>query len=248
MKLKTLTLSLTTILFLAPALANDIYITQVGDSLDLDIVQDGGSNEFGDETTAVSLNGDFMTFSITQTGDGNDIAAVINGDTYTGTWAFTGDYNTVDLLCDSTGAAGAGNCEAVTLNITTTGDDNAYKFYIGETGDAGGSTVNFTVTGDDNVVDADIDGVDATIDVTVTNTLPTDTTAITSATDGTLSTTNGGNIIDINVDGGTLGHTIDLDLDGSANVVTIDQSGAGDATVVLDATTNGSTIDITQSD
>ena len=248
MKLKTLTLSLTTILFLAPALANDIYITQVGDSLDLDIVQDGGSNEFGDETTAVSLNGDFMTFSITQTGDGNDIAAVINGDTYTGTWAFTGDYNTVDLLCDSTGTAGAGNCEAVTLNITTTGDDNAYKFYIGETGDAGGSTVNFTVTGDDNVVDADIDGVDATIDVTVTNTLPTNTTAITSATDGTLSTTNGGNIIDINVDGGTLGHTIDLDLDGSANVVTIDQSGAGDATVVLDATTNGSTIDITQSD
>ena len=243
-----MTLSLTTILFLAPALANDIYITQVGDSLDLDIVQDGGSNEFGDETTAVSLNGDFMTFSITQTGDGNDIAAVINGDTYTGTWAFTGDYNTVDLLCDSTGTAGAGNCEAVTLNITTTGDDNAYKFYIGETGDAGGSTVNFTVTGDDNVVDADIDGVDATIDVTVTNTLPTNTTAITSATDGTLSTTNGGNIIDINVDGGTLGHTIDLDLDGSANVVTIDQSGAGDATVVLDATTNGSTIDITQSD
>ena len=241
-------MSLTTILFLAPALANDIYITQVGDSLDLDIIQDGGSNEFGDETTAVSLNGDFMTFSITQTGDGNDIAAVINGDTYTGTWAFTGDYNTVDLLCDSTGTAGAGNCEAVTLNITTTGDDNAYKFYIGETGDAGGSTVNFTVTGDDNVVDADIDGVDATIDVTVTNTLPTDTTAITSATDGTLSTTNGGNIIDINVDGGTLGHTIDLDLDGSANVVTIDQSGAGDATVVLDATTNGSTIDITQSD
>jgi len=239
---------LTTILFLAPALANDIYITQVGDSLDLDIIQDGGSNEFGDETTAVSLNGDFMTFSITQTGDGNDIAAVINGDTYTGTWAFTGDYNTVDLLCDSTGTAGAGNCEAVTLNITTTGDDNAYKFYIGETGDAGGSTVNFTVTGDDNVVDADIDGVDATIDVTVTNTLPTNTTAITSATDGTLSTTNGGNIIDINVDGGTLGHTIDLDLDGSANVVTIDQSGAGDATVVLDATTNGSTIDITQSD
>ena len=239
---------MTTILFLAPALANDIYITQVGDSLDLDIVQDGSSNEFGDETTAVSLNGDFMTFSITQTGDGNDIAAVINGDTYTGTWAFTGDYNTVDLLCDSTGTAGAGNCEAVTLNITTTGDDNAYKFYIGETGDAGGSTVNFTVTGDDNVVDADIDGVDATIDVTVTNTLPTNTTAITSATDGTLSTTNGGNIIDINVDGGTLGHTIDLDLDGSANVVTIDQSGAGDATIVLDATTNGSTIDITQSD
>jgi hypothetical protein len=237
-------------MFLAPALANanDIYITQVGDTLDLDIVQDGGSNEIGDSTTAVSLNGDLMTFSITQTGDGNDIAAVINGDSYTGTWQFTGDYNTVDLLCDSTGTAGAGNCEDVTLNITTTGDDNEYKFYIGEAGDAGGSTVNFTITGDDNVVDADIDGVDATVTVDVTNTLPTNTTSITSATDASLSTTNGGNIIDINVDGGTSGHSIDLDLDGAANVVTITQSGSGDGTVVLDATTNGSTIDITQSD
>jgi len=235
-------------LFLAPALANDIYITQVGDTLDLDIVQDGADNEFGDSTTEVSLNGDLMTFSIRQEGDSNDIAAVINGDSYTGTWAFTGDYNTVDLLCDSTGTAGAGNCESVTLNITTTGDDNTYKFYIGEAGDAGGSTVNFTITGDDNVVDADIDGVDATITVDVTNTFPTNTTSITSANDASLTASNGGNIIDIDVDGGTSGHTIDLDLTGAANVVTIDQSGTADKTVVLDATTNGSTIDITQSD
>ena len=234
--------------FLAPALANDIYITQVGDSLDLDIVQEGSGNEIGDSTTEVTLNGDLMTFSITQTGDSNDIAATINGDSYTGTWVFTGDYNTVDLLCDSTGTAGAGNCEAVTLNVTTTGDDNAYKFYIGEAGDAGGSTVNFTITGDDNVVDADIDGVDATVTVDVTNTLPTNTTSITSATDASLSTTNGGNIIDIDVDGGTLGHSIDLDVTGAANVVTIDQSGSEDNTIVLDTTTNGSTINIEQKD
>ena len=96
----------------------------------------------------------------------------------------------------------------------------------------------------------DADGIDATIDVDVTNTLPTNTTSITSANDASLSTTNGGNIIDINVDGGAsgAGHVIDLDLDGAANVVTIDQSGTAQKTVVLDATTNGSTIDITQSD
>lgn len=235
-------------MFLTPALANDIYITQVGDSLDLDIVQDGSGNEFGDSTTVVSLNGDLMTFSITQTGDGNDIAAVINGDSYTGTWDFTGDYNTVDLLCASTGTAGAGNCEAVTLNVTTTGDDNTFKFYIGESGNAGSSIVNFTVTGDDNVVDADIDGVAANIKVDITNTLPTNTTTVTSATDASLSASNGGNVVDIDVDGGTSGHTVDLALTGSANVVTITQSGVQDHTVVLDATTNGSTIDITQQD
>ena len=248
MKLKTLALSLTTILFLAPALANDIYITQVGDSLDLDIVQDGSGNKIGDVTTSVSLNGDFMTFDITQTGDSNVIAATINGDTYSGTWDFTGDYNTVELLCDSTGTAGGGNCETVTLDITTTGDDNKFVFNIGETADAGDSTVAFTVTGDDNVIDADINGVDANITVDITNTLPSDTTSITSATDASLSTSNGGNIVDLDISGGTSGHTVDLDLVGSANVVTVLQSGVSDKTVVLDSTTSGSTIDITQQD
>ena len=235
-------------LFLAPALANDIYIEQVGDNLDLDITQDGGSNEFGDSTTVVSLNGDDMTFSITQTGDGNDIAAKINGDTYTGTWTFTGDYNTVDLKCDSLGTAGAGNCESVQLDIATTGDDNTYKIYIGEAGDADSSTVSFTVTGDDNVVDADIDGTSANVTVAVTNTSPTSVVGVSSANDASLTASNGGNIIDLDIDGGTVGHTVDLTLTGADNVVTVTQSGTGDKTVDATFQTNSSTIDITQSD
>jgi len=233
-----------------PTLANDIYIEQVGDNLDLDIVQDGGDNEFGDTNTVVTLNGDDMVFSITQTGTGNDIAATINGAGYIGTWEFTGDYNTVDLKCDSLGTAGAGNCEEVELNIETTGDDNTYKFYIGENSDAGATVVNFTITGDDNVVDADIDGTTATVDVVVTNTLPSDTTTVTSANDATLSASNGGNIIDIDIDGDgdSLGHAVDLTLTGAANVVSITQSGAADNRVEASFETNGSTIDITQSD
>ena len=57
--------------------ANEIYIEQVGDNLDLDIVQDGQNNEFGDSTTDATLNGDDMVFSITQTGDTNKIDAII---------------------------------------------------------------------------------------------------------------------------------------------------------------------------
>ena len=38
--------------------ANEIYIEQVGDNLDLDIVQDGQNNEFGDSTTDATLTGD----------------------------------------------------------------------------------------------------------------------------------------------------------------------------------------------
>lgn len=233
-----------------PAIANDIYITQVGDSLDLDITQDGQDNQFGDSTTGVTLSGDNMVFSITQTGDNNDIAAIINGDSYSGTWAFTGNTNTVDLLCDSTGTSGAGNCESVTLDITTTGDDNTFKFYIGENADASDSTVAFTVTGDDNVIDADVDGVSSDITVVVNNSASTHATGATSATDVSLSSSNAGNIIDIDVDGDgdANGHLINLNLTGGGNVFTITQSGVYDNVIDITATTNGSNIDITQID
>lgn len=237
-------------MFLTPAMANDIYITQVGDNLDLDITQDGSNNQFGDSTTGVTLSGDDMVFSINQTGDNNDIAALINGADYSGTWTFTGNTNVVDFKCDSLGTAGAGNCEDVQVDITTTGDDNTFKFYIGETADAGGSVVTFTVTGDDNVVDADLDGVDASVTVVVNNSSSTHSTGATSATDVSLSSSNAGNIIDLNVDGDgdANGHLINLNLTGGGNVFTITQSGTGDNVVDATFTTNGSTIDITQSD
>ena len=94
--------------------ANDIYIEQVGDGLDLDITQDGQNNEVGDSLTDMILNGDNMTFSITQTGNTNTIDATIKGSTHTGTWAFTGNSNTVELLWSSTSS---GECDTVTLNL-----------------------------------------------------------------------------------------------------------------------------------
>ena len=42
-------------LIITPAVANDIYITQSGDNLDLDITQDGQNNVAGNSTTAMSL-------------------------------------------------------------------------------------------------------------------------------------------------------------------------------------------------
>lgn len=41
--------------------ANEIYIDQIGDTLDLDITQDGQDNTFGDSTTDASLTGNNMT-------------------------------------------------------------------------------------------------------------------------------------------------------------------------------------------
>lgn len=217
--------------------ANEIYIEQVGDTLDLDIVQDGTGNSIGDSTTAFTITGDDMTFSITQTGNNNDIDAVINGNTYTGTWAFTGDYNTVDLTCDANGT----NCENITLNITTTGDTNDYTFNIGGTGDADGSTIAFTVTGDNNIMNTTIDGKAANIDVTIDNSASLATTSANSDEGNAVTITTTGN-------GSVNGHSVKLDVTGGGSTYDITQSGINDNTV--DATFNGDghDVDITQSD
>ena len=218
--------------------ANDIYIDQVGDNLDLDIVQDGQNNKIGTSLTDADFDGDNMTFSITQTGNTNEITADIQGNTYTGTWVFTGNSNTVDLLCDS---SANGNCETVTLNITTTGDSNAYTINIGETGDAENATIAFTVTGDNSVINTDVDGTNSDITVTMNNSASLATTSANSDEGNQLDLTQSGNC-DVN------GHSITLNITGGGSTYTVTQSGIYDNKV--DATFNGDSqdVDITQSD
>jgi len=218
--------------------ANDIYIEQVGDGLDLDIIQDGQNNEIGDSLADMVLNGDNMTFSITQTGNTNTIDATIKGSTYTGTWVFTGNSNTVDLLCSSTSS---GDCDTVTLNITTTGDNNTFDFDIGEVTDASSSTISFTLTGDKSVIAAAVDGVSANISVTSDNSSSLATTSANS---------DEGNAITLNVDGDgdSAGHGITINVTGGGGTIDVTQSGIYDNTVDLDVTGDSFDIDITQSD
>jgi len=226
------------LLFLTPSFANDIYIQQSGDGLDLDITQDGADNVIGTSSTDVSLTGDDMTFAITQTGSYNTIAATIKGDTYTGTWQFTGDTNAVDLLCSS---ASSGNCDTVTLNITTTGDDNTYDFDIGESADADSSTISFTVTGDNNIVNTDVDGQSAALTVTVDNSASLSTNSDNSDEGVAITTTQSGN-------GDTNGMGITLDVTGGGGKIDISQSGVNDNIVDLTISGDDFDVDITQSD
>ena len=218
--------------------ANEIYIDQIGDNLDLDITQDGQDNKIGTSTTDAGLYGDDMTFAITQTGNFNEITAVIRGTDYTGTWSFTGDSNTVDLLCSSTTA---GNCDTVTLNITNTGDSNEYTFNIGETADADSATVAFTVTGDNNIIDSTIDGTSVALTVTIDNSASLATTSAAGDEGNGVTISQSG-------DGDVNGHTVTLDITGGGSTYDVTQSGIYDNTV--DATFNGDSqdVDITQSD
>ena len=236
--MKTWIITLFLVMFSLPALSNDIYIDQIGDTLDLDITQDGTNNQFGDGTTDVTLAGDDMTFAITQTGNLNVIDAVIKGANYTGTWTFTGNSNTVDLKCST---ASAGKCDDVTLNITTTGDDNAYTVYVGESATADNIVANFTVTGDHNVITTDVDGTSAAVTLVMNNA----SSLSTNSTDN-----DEGNVVVITMDGNgdSNGHTVNLDITGGGSTYNVTQSGTNDAVVDADFSGDEHDVDITQSD
>ena len=219
-------------------LANEIYIDQIGDTLDLDITQDGQDNKVGTSQADMTLAGDDMTFAITQTGNFNEIVATIKGTDYTGTWQFTGNTNTVDLQCSSTST---GDCDTVTLNITTTGNDNTFDFDIGENEDADSATVSFTVTGDNNIINSDIDGTSAVLTVVMNNANSLATTSANSDEGNTLN-------IDMDGNGDSAGHTVILDITGGGSTYDIDQSGVNDATVNATFDGDSQDVDITQSD
>lgn len=217
--------------------ANDIYITQVGDNLDLDIAQDGTDNEVGNSTTATVINGDNMAFDITQQGNYNTITATIKGADYTGTWEFTGSSNTVDLDCSS---SASGNCDDVTLNITTEGDSNDFSFDIGETSDGSESVVNFVLDGDNNIINSTINGTKATLTVTINNSASLATTSANSDEGVAITTVQTGN--------GVHGHGIEVDVTGGGGTIDINQSGLNDQKVDLTIQGDSFDVDITQSD
>ena len=62
--MKTWIITLFLVMFSLPALSNDIYIDQIGDTLDLDIHKMVQTTQFGDLSTDVTLAGDDMTFAI----------------------------------------------------------------------------------------------------------------------------------------------------------------------------------------
>lgn len=206
--------------------ANELYVAQIGDGLQLDITQTGSGNAIGTSSADMVLEGDDMTFSITQIGDSNTIVATIKGDTYTGTWDFTGNSNAIDLQCS---AAGAANCDAVTMLLTVNGDSNTFDFDIGNVNDASSANVTFTVDGDNNVIESSINGTNAVLNVTIDNTTSLAAGGVSnSATtlgNTALSASGSGNIIDVeqNGDGSGVGHSVTLDITGGGSTYNIIQ-------------------------
>jgi len=120
---------------------NQIYLTQSGDGIDLDIIQDGDNNLIigPDLTNAGSIQGDNNEITLTQTNDGNVLGIDVNGNT-----------NDVDVvqntnqnaIVDITGNSNTLDLEQIHLNnsgehfskVTVNGNSNSITIDQKETG------------------------------------------------------------------------------------------------------------------
>ena len=217
------------LLIALPVYANDIYVTQSGASLDLDITQDGQNNVVGTSQTVATVSGADSTIDIDQVGNSNVLSFDVNGDTFTGTFDVTGNSNDIDFNCDSTG--NNSSCDTATASITWAGSSNDLDIDIGETSDAANATV--TITGasgsDSNVVAGTVDGTSVILTLSVNG----DTNNY---------------LIDIDGDGDVNCHTLIHTHTGSIADVDITQSGVYDNMITLVTSGDNHDIDISQTD
>ena len=227
--MQKLIVSFITIMWSMGTWANDIYVTQSGASLDLDITQDGENNTVGNSTTASSVIGATTNLDIDQIGNSNVLTFDVNGATYTGTFSVTGNSNNIDFNCDSDGTGSS--CATVTSSITMVGNSNDIDVDVGETADAAGSAITITsaASDDSNVIAATVDGTSAILTITV---------------DG--DTNNW--LVDIDGNGDVNGHTYIHTHTGGIADVDVVQSGTNDNMVTLTTSGDNHDIDISQTD
>ena len=212
-----------------PVMANDIYVTQSGATLTLDVLQDGQNNTIGNSTTASTVTGATSNFNIDQIGDSNILTFDINGASYTGTFSTTGNSNNIDFNCDSGGTVSS--CASVTASIIWVGSSNDLDIDVGETADATGAgiTISGASGSDSNVINATIDGTSVILTLSVNG----DTNNY---------------LLDIDGDGDSAGHTLIHTHTGSIADVDITQSGIYDNMITLTTSGDNHDIDIIQRD
>ena len=219
------------LLFLSPVQANDIYIQQSGNNLDLDITQDGQNNVAGTSSTAIALQGNAMTFNIDQVGNANVVSAVIKGVTYTGNIDLTGNSNDVLLNCST---SATGNCDTVSLSVDVTGNSANIDINIGEGADAENftGTLDITSAASETLV-MTVNGKSAIMDIDVSN------SSGSAGNSGTYTQTGNG---DVN------GHTLTHSHTGDGGLTVISQSGLYDNIINLTTSGDSAAVNITQSD
>jgi hypothetical protein len=139
---------------------NEVYINQVGATLNLDVEQLGSSNIIGGldavsgTMTAFDLNGSTMTVDINQIGSSNQFLGDIFSDDFTGFFEFTGDSNIFNIEVDPTNTYGADDGN---FNIQVTGSSNEFDLDVAKNDLASGLDLDWIIQGSNNEFDFEID-------------------------------------------------------------------------------------------
>jgi hypothetical protein len=147
--MKFLLFSLSSLIFAFPVFANDIYIQQSGDSLDMDIVQDGENNQIEGLSGSgdAQISGNNKTVSFNQTGNTNEIRVWTHGGNQQ--MSLTQDGNLNISKMDN-----HGNNNNMSVDID--GNSNITHSEIGNGGD-NDNNMSLTIdNGDSNVVYSEI--------------------------------------------------------------------------------------------
>ena len=200
---------------LSPAFANDIYITQSGAGLNLDLIQDGQNNVMGTTSARMTLTGTTSVLYAKQTGATNVLTLDLEGTSLNANIVATGDSNDIVLKCNA--GSSSSYCDNWTADIDITGDSSNIDIDVGTTAASSASNVVLQATGDSTTVNLDIDGASAPVSITAVGNL---------------------NNFQVNLDGpgDSNGHQITIHHTGNSATYDVVQSGAYDS--ILDIITN----------
>ena len=190
-----------TLFFTSPAIANDIYIEQIGDGATVTLTQDGSSNRIGSENTPSIIKGDANVVTVDQIGSSNELDILINGTAVTATVTTTGSYNIQSITC---GTANSASCGSSFIKQQITGDNNTVTQNLMSTATQHSEIL---VSGDYNTITHDTTGSGAH-------------SAIITVTGGVAL---GGNTINL-TQGGTNAQQATITSTGNSNNITINQS------------------------
>ena len=139
---------------------NEILLEQVGNTLDLTILQQGYGNKISGDSTQSSdmvITGTNLTIDLDQVGNSNNFYGTMTSDNSTMDWLFTGDTNVWDILMGDLGST-----DSADLLVDITGDGNTMDFDIGSVTSAERVDFDLTLLGDSNTFNVDIEVDDST--------------------------------------------------------------------------------------
>ena len=188
----------------SPLLASEVYINQVGGALTVDILQENGLNRINTENDPALIEGDDINVQVTQTGDMNEMDLYLqqNANSTNFVYSATGDMN--EIVANVYG--GIDNSFVATLignsNVVTVCRDYTNSVCNGIIVNLTNTVMN--ITGNSNTVNLAYDSANATNNIDIGQTTPSDNNIVNL----TQTTANGFNNVNMIIDGDS--NTVDI--------------------------------------